>query len=111
MHYQRLREQEMRQGSWEPGPCGNFGDPEGHRISARMGGVVRAEDREGLRAASRIGARSLAENNPEARALIATMGGQALSKNRERMSQMGKKGCEVRWGKQRGDQAPTESQN
>jgi general stress protein YciG len=104
-HYQRLRYWEMKLGTWEPQPCGNFGDPEGHTISARMGGSKRAEDREGLSEAGKIGARKFAENHPEGRSRISSLGGKKIAEDREHMSQMGKKGNEVRWGKRSNKEA------
>src|SRR5688572_23030012 len=63
-HYQRFRTAAIEAGTWEQIrlPCGNFGDPEGHLASAKMGGAVRARDRKGLSEAGRIGGRKFAEN-------------------------------------------------
>ncbi len=81
-HYQRLRRLEMKAGTWEPQPCGNFGDSEGHTISAKMGGAKRAEDVEGLRAAGRIGARRCAEKHPELLSKLWKMGVEASLRKR-----------------------------
>jgi hypothetical protein len=97
-HYQRFRIAAIQAGIWEQIrlPCGNFGDPEGHTLSARMGGAKRSEDREGLRAAGRIGGRTFAANK-EAQRALARLGGIACSRNRARMSARGRKGSAARW--------------
>ena len=101
LHYQRFRRLAMKSGTWQPLPCGNFGDPEGHTLSAKMGGAKRAEDREGLAAAGRIGARNFAKNHPDGRHKLAQLGGRKVAEDREHMRAMAKKGAETRWGKRR----------
>lgn len=101
MHYQRLRYRAKKEGTWEPRPSGNFGDPEGHRLSAKMGGDKRAEDREGLREAGRIGARRCAEKHPELLGELAKLGGAKTASNPEYMRELARKGREARWGKRK----------
>ena len=93
--YHRLRYWEMKNGTWEPLPKGNFGDPEGHTISAKMGGAKRAEDREGLREAGRIGARRFEEKHSGLRSAIGKLGGAKTAANREHMREIGRRGIET----------------
>ncbi|MBI3910933.1 MAG: hypothetical protein HY320_08360 [Armatimonadetes bacterium] len=108
-HYQQFRTAAIQLGIWEQIrlPCGNFGDPEGHRASATMGGAKRSEDRAGLAAAGRIGGRRFAENK-EAQRQVARLGGLAVARDRERMAEMGRKGNAVRWQKRSQDTADQE---
>jgi len=109
-HYSRLRRWEMKFGIWEPQPCGNFGDPEGHTISAKMGGDKRAEDREGLREAGRIGARRCAEAHPNLHAQLGKILGTKVSADRDHMREIGRKGIEARRRKrQEGEERDGES--
>ena len=101
MHYQRLRYWALKTGTWEPQLSGNFGDPEGHRLSAKMGGDKRAEDPEGLAEAGRKGYQTLIERYPDIHHYLGKLGGKAASSNPDVVRERGRLGAESRWKQHR----------
>ncbi len=94
-HYCRLRYWAIKQGEWEPQPSGNFGDAEGHRLSAKMGGAERAKDREGLSEAGRLGYAALMRSNPNAREELEAARDRWMAANPATMSENGRRGHEA----------------
>lgn len=88
MHYQRFRTAAIRLGTWTPLPCGHFGNTEGHRLIGKLGGDKRAENRESLVEAGRIGHAHLIAKHPDFHYLLGRLGVQKRAEYREARTRM-----------------------